>query len=239
MIERMKDELISVVSHELRTPLTSIRGSLGLLAGGLLRNAPDKAQRMLDIAVDNTDRLIRLINDFLDLERLQSGQVELRPQPSLASELVLKATDEMRAMAQTAAVELRPHADATALSVDPDRVVQVLTNLLSNAIKFSPAGGVVEVSAQAQGGMVLFAVEDHGRGIPADKLETIFGRFQQVDPSDARRGSGTGLGLAICRSIVDQHGGRLWAESVEGQGSTFKVLLPARFVARPRTSVAA
>ncbi|HEY0583990.1 MAG TPA: ATP-binding protein, partial [Chloroflexota bacterium] len=120
-----------------------------------------------------------------------------------------------------------------------DRVVQVLTNLLSNAIKFSPAGGVVEVSAQAQGGRVLFAVEDHGRGIPADKLETIFGRFQQVDPSDARRGSGTGLGLAICRSIVDQHGRRLWAESVEGQGSTFKVLLPARFVARPRTSVAA
>jgi signal transduction histidine kinase len=136
-------------------------------------------------------------------------------------------------MAVTAGVELRAASDEVVLSADADRIVQVLTNLLSNAIKFSPGGGVVQVSADLDGDGVVFAVQDGGRGIPAAKLDAIFDRFQQVDPSDARKGSGTGLGLAIARGIVEQHGGRIWVQSLEGEGSTFKVRLPLRFTLGP------
>jgi signal transduction histidine kinase len=184
---------------------------------------------MLEIAVANTDRLIRLINDFLDLERLQSGNVELQPARCSTVDLVERATDGMRTLAQTAGVELRSEPTRAMLTADPDRIVQVLTNLLSNAVKFSSPGSVVRIWSEARGDDVLFLVQDVGRGIPAHKLEAIFGRFQQLDPSDARQRGGTGLGLAICRSIVEQHGGRIWVESTPGQGSTLKVLLPAHF----------
>jgi len=226
-IERMKNEFISVVSHELRTPLTSIRGALGLVASGRLGPLPEKSQRMLDIAVANTDRLVRLINEILDIERIESGRVVMARRACDAGVLATQALDVMRPMADKAGVSVSASACPCQLWADPDRILQTLTNLLSNAIKFSPSGGTVRVEAEHRGtDAVLFRVRDQGRGIPADKLDRIFERFEQVDASDSREKGGTGLGLAICRSIVQQHGGRIWVESVPGQGSDFCFTLP-------------
>jgi PAS domain S-box-containing protein len=229
-VDRMKDEFISVVSHELRTPLTAIRGSLGLLASGKAGEVPARGQRMLEIAVQNTDRLIRLINDILDIERIESGKVAMEPRPVSAAELAQNAAEVMMPMAERAGVGIYVWAEPVPLVADPDRLLQVLTNLISNAVKFSNPGSTVELTVEPQGDDALFRVTDHGRGIPADRLESIFERFQQVDSSDSRQKGGTGLGLAICRTIVSQHGGEIWAESVLGEGSTlaFTLPLPAR-----------
>jgi len=228
-VQRLKDEFVSTVSHELRTPLTSIRGALGLLAGGLITKSPEKAKRMLDIAVSNTDRLVRLINDILDIERIESERAPLTKTRCEASALLRDAVDVMRPMADKAGVnlELMTAVEGTTVWADADRVSQTLTNLLSNAIKFSPSGSTISVSASPGRDGVVFRVADQGRGIPADKLESIFERFQQVDASDSRDKGGTGLGLAICRTIVRQHGGDIRVESVLGDGSVFTFSLPA------------
>lgn len=238
-VERRKDEFTATVSHELRTPLTSVRGSLGLMAGGALGELPPKATRMLAIALANTDRLIRLINDILDVERMQSGRVEMHPEEADAGALVDRAIAEVRGVADQAAVTLTAQLSAAAVWADGDRVIQTLVNLLSNAIKFSEPGATVEVAVRSEtdagshGGEAVFAVTDTGRGIPADKLHTIFGRFEQVDASDSREKGGTGLGLTICESIVTQHGGRIWVESTPGQGSTFTFTIPLARPAEP------
>jgi PAS domain S-box-containing protein len=238
-VETAKDEFVAIVSHELRTPLTSIRGSLGLLASGVLDSEPAKAERMLEVALENTDRLVRLVNDMLDIERIESGTVHLARQACDAGQLVHDAADAMRTAAMLAGVTLDVPGGHGALWADPDRVLQTLTNLISNAIKFSPEGATVWLGVDARGDEIVFAVRDEGRGIPPDKLELIFERFQQVDSSDAREKGGTGLGLAICRSIVEQHGGRIWAESV-GDGSTFQFTLPAApAIQSPRTAALA
>jgi len=224
--ERVKDEFVSVTSHELRTPLTSIRGALGLLAGGVVGDLPDSAQRMLDVAVQSTDRLIRLINDILDLERLNSGTLSLLLEACDAADLVSRAIEEIRGAADALGVEVRAVSVEGRVWADPDRIIQTLTNVVGNAIKFSPRSSTVEVSAKVEGDHVRFVVEDHGPGIPADQLETVFERFRQVDASDSRAKGGTGLGLAICRTIVEQHSGRIWAESVLGEGTIFSFTLP-------------
>jgi PAS domain S-box-containing protein len=226
VVERMKDEFVSMVSHELRTPLTSMRGALGLLAGGVLGVLPEKGQRMLEIALNNTDRLVRLINDILDIERMTSGKVTMQYQACDAAALMAQAVEVMQPMAEQAGVTLSVSAHSLPLWADPDRILQTLTNLLTNAIKFSPPGSTVWLTVTRQGEEAEFHVKDQGRGIPAEKLESIFERFQQVDASDSRKEGGTGLGLAICRSIVQQHGGRIWAESMLGAGSTFFFTLP-------------
>jgi len=236
-VERLKDEFISMVSHELRTPLTSIRGSLGLLAGGILGPLSEKATRMVDIAARNTDRLVRLINDILDIERMQSGKITVEKATCDAADLIIQAADLMRIMAEKAEVTLSVYPQSTRLWADPDRILQTLTNLLSNAIKFSPAGGTVWLTVERQGDQVMFQVKDQGRGIPADKLDSVFERFQQVDTSDAREKGGTGLGLAICRSIVQQHEGRIWVESTPQAGSTFFFTLPTLKEQQPEVPV--
>jgi PAS domain S-box-containing protein len=225
-VDRMKNEFISVVSHELRTPLTSIRGSLGLLAAGMLGNVADKAQRMLQIAISNTDRLVRLINDILDIERLESGKIALDRQAVDVANLLQQAVDTMRGMSDKNGVHLEMLPAVGEVFGDPDRIQQTLTNLISNAIKFSPAGATVVVSAAADRTHMQFSVEDHGRGIPEEKINVIFERFQQVDASDSREKGGTGLGLAICRTIIQQHGGRIWVKSEPGKGSTFYFTVP-------------
>jgi PAS domain S-box-containing protein len=226
-IEKMKNEFISIVSHELRTPLASIRGSLGLLAAGVLKDQPETAKQMLEIASSDTERLVRLVNDILDLERLESSQVILVKQWCDAAVLMRKSAEAVLSVAAENNINLSILPETTTIWADPDRIVQLLVNLLSNAIKFSPAESTVTVRVEDLGDRVLFEVKDRGRGIPADKLETIFGRFQQVDASDSRQKGGTGLGLAICRSIVQQHGGRIWAESVLSEGSSFYFTVPA------------
>ncbi|MBD1996888.1 CHASE2 domain-containing protein [Leptolyngbya sp. FACHB-541] len=255
-IARMKDEFVSVVSHELRTPITSIRGSLGLLGTGKLGSLSDKGQRMLEIAINNTDRLIRLINDILDLERIESGKITLSKQPCDLADLIQQAAETMQTMADTAGVTLSVTAVSVRFMGDSDRLLQVFTNLLSNAIKFSPKGSTVWLTAEIQNqsaithqpttatqsppislqsptpnpqspiSTLLIHIKDQGRGIPADKLNLIFERFQQVDVSDARQKGGTGLGLPICSAIVQQHDGKIWVESQLNVGSTFYVMLP-------------
>jgi PAS domain S-box-containing protein len=225
-IDRMKDEFVSVVSHELRTPLTSIHGSLGMLASGLLKPDSPQEQRLLQIATDSTERLVRLINDILDIERIESGKVKMEHKTCNLAELIHSAVSLMQPLAHKAEVTLSIFSSPLQIWADPDRIVQTLTNLLSNAIKFSSAGSQVSLTTQQQGDEVLVIIQDTGRGIPTDKLESIFERFQQVDSSDSRNHDGTGLGLAICQSIVQQHGGRIWAESVLGEGSTFYLALP-------------
>ena len=236
-IEKMKNEFISIVSHELRTPLASIRGSLGLLAAGVLENQPETAKQMLEIASNDTERLVRLVNDILDLERLDSTQVTLAKQWCDGADLIGQSVKSVQSLVDENNINLSILSGSVQIWAEPDRIIQMLVNLLSNAIKFSPAQSTLTVSVEDLGdslrdsyaSRVLFAVKDQGRGIPADKLENIFGRFQQVDASDSRQKGGTGLGLAICRSIVQQHGGRIWVESVVGEGSSFYFTLPAPF----------
>jgi PAS domain S-box-containing protein len=234
-VEKMKNEFISIVSHELRTPLASIRGSLGLLAAGVLKNQPETAKQMLEIASNDTERLVRLVNDILDLERLDSTQVTLAKQWCDAADLIRQSVKSVQSLVDENNINLSIVCESAPIWAEPDRIIQMLVNLLSNAIKFSPAQSTVTVSVEDLGdslgdsyaSRVLFEVKDQGRGIPADKLENIFGRFQQVDASDSRQKGGTGLGLAICRSIVQQHGGRIWVESVVGEGSSFYFTIPA------------
>ena len=225
-MERIKDEFLAVVSHELRTPLTALRGALGLLASGRLGEIQPQGQRMLGIAADNADRLARLVNDILDLERIERGKLHLERRVAEVATLMEDAVLTLRDEAERAGVHLLTSPVHSRLRGDPDRVLQALTNLLSNAIKFSPQGGSVWLTAAVADGAVEFRVSDEGRGIPADKLEIIFDRFQQVDSSDARQKGGTGLGLAITRGIVEQHGGRIWVESEWGRGSTFHFTVP-------------
>ena len=227
-LDRMKDEFVSTVSHELRTPLTSIRGALGLLSSGLLGQLSEKAASLLRIAVSNSDRLVRLINDILDLERMESGRAPLNFRSSYLNELAQQVVDAMQPMADAASIRLLVKTEITPVEADPDRLQQVITNLLSNAIKFSQPDSKVCVEAAPVDGGALLSVIDEGRGIPTDKLESIFDRFQQVDASDSRQKGGTGLGLAICRTIVQQHGGRIWAEHNAERGSTFRLFVPER-----------
>ena len=235
-IERMKDEFIAVVSHELRTPLTSIHTSIKLLATGLLGNLLEEGQEMLTVADENTDRLVRLVNNVLDLQRIESGEVTLDAHACNAAELMEEAIESVQTIAQHHNIKIQVHAEPLSIWADPDYIVRTLTNLLGNAIKFSPAGKVVYLSVKSADTSstnvsthqetALFCVQDHGQGIPHDKLDSIFERFQQVDSSDSRKKGGTGLGLTICRKIVEQHGGEIWAESQLGQGSCFYFTVP-------------
>lgn len=226
-VERLKNEFLSVVSHELRTPLTSIRGSLGLLSGGAVEPLSPRVRSMVDMALGSSERLTRLIEDILDVERLESGTLPMDVRPCRVADLLGPAVREVAGFARQTDVEVTWGPSSGGVMADPDRVVQTLTNLLTNAIKFSAVGSTVRLDAEDRGHEVLFRVRDSGRGIPEEKLESVFERFQQVDSSDARVRGGTGLGLAISRRIVDQHGGRIWAESVTGAGTTVKFTLPA------------
>jgi PAS domain S-box-containing protein len=225
-VERLKDELIAVISHELRTPLTAMRGALGLLASGHLGQLEQKGQRMLEIAAQNADRLVRLINDILDVERMAAGRSPLVRRLVDLSILMEDAVATMRPMAERSAIQIILTPLQVQLYLDPDRIVQALTNLISNAIKFSPYGGVVWMDGEVREEEVVIRVRDEGRGIPADKLDVIFERFQQADSSDSRQMGGSGLGLTISRGIVEEHGGCIRVESVPGDGATFYLTLP-------------
>jgi PAS domain S-box-containing protein len=228
-LDRMKDEFISTVSHELRTPLTSLRAALGLITGGSLNTRPEKLRQMLDIATGNTDRLVRLVNDILELERIGSGKAELRSTMCSADDLFRRAAALQQTEATKAHLRITFNSQGVNVWADPDRVLQMLANLISNAIKFSPPSTEIHLRARrVDANEAEIQVRDQGRGIPDDKLESIFERFHQVDASDSRTMGGTGLGLAICRSIVTQHGGRIWATSTVGKGSTFHFTLPTR-----------
>jgi len=227
-IERLKDDFVSVVSHELRTPLTSIRGSLGLLVGGVAGELPEKARALAEVAERNSDRLVRLVNDILDIEKIESGTMALIPARVDLMALVEQAVDSNRAYASLYHAELRIVAAAPEATVwvDADRIQQVLANLLSNAAKNSPRGSSVEIRVQRLDEELCISVTDHGKGIPQEFQPHVFERFAQAETSAARHKGGTGLGLAISKAIVESHRGRLWFETAPGVGTTFTFALP-------------
>lgn len=227
-VQRLKDEFVSVMSHELRTPLTAIRAPLGLLAGGFLGTLNEKGERMLQVALANTDRLIRLVNDVLDYERLQAGRAPLEIGPVDVADLLRQAELTVQPLLEHAGITLVRLADEGTIQADSSRILQVLTNLIGNAIKFSPPGSAIGLHVTLDGREATFEVADQGRGIPEEQRRRIFEKFHQVDASDAREKGGTGLGLAISRSIVEHHGGRIWVESRVGQGSSFFFTVPVK-----------
>ena len=219
-VERLKKGFLSTVSHELRTPLTSIRGSLGLLASGAAGPLSDQVVEIVALAERNAIRLMALIEDILDLERLETGKIDLHITDVPIAAILRRAMESLAAFGAHGVTVEAPTVSSS-IHGDADRIVQVLVNLLSNAVKFSPPGGVVTIAVTADGKWTEFRVIDHGRGVPAVHRRAIFERFRQVDPSDAREKGGAGLGLAICKSIVEQHGGSIGVESEEGAGSAF------------------
>ena len=231
-LDCLKNEYVAMVSHELRSPLTSVRGAIGLLSTGHVGSATDNGAKLFHIALTNLDRMIRLINDVLILERMASGTASLQMKRCSVADLVRQAIDTMMPIAQEQKVSLivtaMIHAWEPVLFFDgdADKTLQVLINLLSNAIKFSPSGAEVVVDIEASVNDLTMKISDAGRGIPEDQLETVFERFRQVEHDDGRRLGGTGLGLAICRTIVEQHGGAIWAERNTGEGTSFFVTLP-------------
>jgi len=226
-IESMKDEFVSTVSHELRTPLTSINGSLSLLLGGAIESLSPQVQNLLDIASRNTQRLLSLINDILDLQKMEAGKMKYVFLPIDIADLLVKSVEENGEYAKNYSVTLKIiEKTSIIVSADENRIMQVFGNLLSNAIKFSSEGGIVEITLTCQDNNAMIKVSDHGRGIPARFRKTLFGKFSQVDASDSRKNSGTGLGLAITKTIVEKHQGTIDFTSQEGKGTTFFLVLP-------------
>ncbi|MEO8587213.1 MAG: PAS domain S-box protein [Acidobacteriota bacterium] len=237
-VDRLKREFVSSISHELRTPLTSIRGSLGLLAGGVLGPLSPDAAEIVAVAERNVVRLIGLINDILDLERLEGGRLEMTLESAGAGVIVERSLEAVRSFATQSKVVLvvDPVPVSVLVRADADRLVQVLVNLVSNAVKFSPAGGTVMVRVALAPGMAEFQVEDRGRGVPPALREAIFERYRQVEASDSRIKGGAGLGLAICKAIVEQHGGAIGVRDAAPEGSVFWFRIPLVSTQRPSLS---
>jgi signal transduction histidine kinase/ActR/RegA family two-component response regulator len=229
-LDRLKSEFLSTISHELRTPLTSVKGALGLVRGGAVGSVSAEMKELLDIALTNTDRLIHVINDILDIFQLERGQARIRPVNMSLAQSVTRALRAVASLADLRKVQVETALPPSlpAVKADPKRVEQVLVNLLNNAVKFSHPEGVVTIRAAAEDGMVRVSVEDRGRGMNPEFLERLFGKFEHAQGSLMRESQGAGLGLAICRHIVTAHGGSIWAESAgEGRGATFHFTLPA------------
>ena len=227
-IDRMKTEFVSTVSHELRTPLTSIRGSLGLIAAGAVGKMPKKMGRMIELAENNTTRLITLVNDLLDMEKLQSGELVFHMEKESLTEIVTNSLETNKPFADDRKVKFKLTETAPDAFVrgDGNRLAQVMGNLLSNAAKFSPEGETVGVSLVRRDGGFRISVSDRGPGVPDAFRDRLFDRFTQADASDIRQKGGTGLGLNISRAIIEKHGGVIDVESVPGEGSTFYFDLP-------------
>jgi len=227
-LDRMKSEFVAVVSHEVRTPLTSIKGSLELLGDERFHVLPPPQRELLSICQANAERLISLINDILDFSKLESSKLSLNFESVAVGKIVPEAVDHIRNLAAMKGVAIDVHVEGSAgvIEADPMRVAQVITNLLGNAIKFSPEKSKIEVWVRGTESEVIVDVRDHGKGITQRDMSRLFQRFAQLDSSTTRKAGGTGLGLVISKGIVEQHGGKIWAESSMGKGSTFSFSLP-------------
>lgn len=226
-IEKLKQEFIAMISHDLRTPLTSIGGTLTLIQEGIYGEISEGGNKRVTDAQRNVERLINLVSDLLDLEKLEAGRLTMEFAPCDVVEIIDSSVSSVKSYAEQKGVALQVVSSSATVPADEDRLVQVLVNLISNAVKFSPAGGSVEISSEANNGHVSLFVKDHGRGIPKEFQESIFERFQQVAAGDAKRSMGTGLGLAICKAIVESHNGKIGVDSDGETGSTFWIKLPS------------
>lgn len=229
-VERMKNEFVSTVSHELRTPLTSIHASLSMLDGGMAGNLPPDAARLIAIASQSCDRLMRMVSDLLDIQKIEAGHMEYKRTAQLLAPLMHHVADAMEGQARQAGVTLRldmpQGAERVQAEIDHDRMVQVLTNLVSNAIKFTPGGKDVILGLAQRPGWARLSVTDEGPGIPPGFQSRVFERFAQADAADSRQRSGSGLGLSISKAIVEEHGGSIAFETRAGAGTRFTVELP-------------
>ncbi|MES9936135.1 MAG: CHASE domain-containing protein [Sedimenticola sp.] len=227
-VDQMKAEFISTVSHELRTPLTSIRGAMGLVAGGAAGELPEQAKKLVSIAASNSERLVRLINDILDVEKIEAGKMQFNIKRQSLFQILERAIEENRSYGEEhgSGYRLQVLDDIPELDLDADRIRQVLDNLLSNAAKYGAEQDEIDVAVTVNERVVQISVQDHGPGIPAEFQERIFGKFAQADSSDTRQKGGTGLGLSIAKAIVVHHGGRIWFETEEGKGTRFIFQLP-------------
>lgn len=225
-LARMKEEFLSMISHELRTPIGAVAGALELVLTAMGEDLPPRVRKIVEIADANIQRLGRLVSDLLDMHQMEWGRVKMYPEPVEASELASHALASLQLEAARLDVGLRLVPFRAWVQADGDRIVQLLTNLIGNALKYSPPGGTVTVGARAEGARLTVSVSDEGRGVPEDALDHIFERFVQVRPVEARVRGGAGLGLAICRSIIERHGGRIWAENRPEGGSVFHFTLP-------------
>ncbi|MBI2811990.1 MAG: HAMP domain-containing histidine kinase, partial [Candidatus Melainabacteria bacterium] len=222
-----KQELLSIVSHDLRAPLTSVQGSLTLLSNHVFGDLSEGAEKTISVAEGNVDRLIRLINDLLDFEKMEGGNIQLQKAQVVVEEIFDRVEDVVAQLAKEKELQVEFVPTELVIVADADRLIQVLINLTTNAIKFSPAASTITVSAQKYDGGVEFKVADQGRGIPKQFLKSIFERYQQVRQEDANNARGAGLGLAICKAFVEAHGGTIGVTSEEGSGSTFWFRIPS------------
>ena len=229
-IGKLKDEFVSTVSHELRTPLTSIKGSLALLKASMFGELPPPMLQLIDIAHANSERLSRLVDDILDIEKIEAGKLSFQIERFDIEGFLKRMVEANMGHAQAMGVSLvlADHPESIEVDADPDRLAQVVTNLISNAIKFTPADGTVTVSAHAERRRIRIEIADQGPGVPTDFQDKIFSKFAQADSSNTRSPGGTGLGLAISKAITDAHSGEIGFESVEGKGSVFFIDLPQR-----------
>lgn len=227
-MEKMQNDFISTVSHELRTPLTSIRGAMGILTNGVLPTDSDEYQHMLQIANGNSERLLLLINDILDIQKFESGKMEFDLQPLELFPFLTQAIEANQAFAEQHHVHyhLKDSQQNLSVTADPNRLMQVMNNLLSNAAKFSKPGQEVEISLRRQDDSARISVVDHGIGISDEFVTHVFERFTQGDSSNTRQTGGTGLGLSIVKNIVERHDGTISFESKPGRGTRFYVDLP-------------
>ena len=230
-LNRIKSDFLNVTSHELRTPMVAIKGYVQLLSDMSLGEVTEKQKKALDIVLRNTVRLNNLVQDILDVSRLESGTMKFIPEKTDTRQMVEEIAETMQSSASM--MEIKINADIEdnlpELTVDSGRIKQVIVNLVNNAIKFSPRGSNINMQARKEGAYVLFEVRDFGRGIPKDKKEKIFETFYQVDcAKDSKLLGGAGMGLAISRGIVIAHGGKIWVESKVGVGSTFRFALPVK-----------
>lgn len=225
---RRKQELLAMVAHDLRTPLTSIRSSLSLMSMGAMGELPDKARVQIDGAEKNTKRLINLINDLLDIEKMEAGKMETKYSDCILEEVFDEAAESVAEFAKNAKIKIEVPETSITFQGDQERLVRVLSNLLDNAVKFSPPNTTIKMTAEEQGETLEIRVIDQGRGIPAGLKEKIFVRFQHFNSEDKQEKQGTGLGLAICKAIVDGHNGTIGVDSEQGKGSSFWIRIPMK-----------
>lgn len=230
-LDRTKDEFISMVNHELRTPLTSINGSLALIRNQVTGEIPPQAMQLIDVAYRNGERLLNIVNDILDVSKLEAGKMEMEMAPFEVLPFLQKAIELNRPYCEVygCKLELRPLDSSSPAQVkgDENRLLQVMNNLISNAAKFTHASDTVEIHVLQKDDQVQVGVTDHGPGIPQDKLKDLFTKFKQLSKDSNAKAPGTGLGLSICKLIVEQHGGNIGCESVPGKHTTFQFTLPA------------